>query len=273
MTLEMISYGEAERNYMGYDTRTITKIKFNKNGTISIEAGTETISMSKSTFTNFYLYEGKEISRAELLKIKSEVKIDALYKYGLRLAVKLSYSTKEIRDKIKAKENGEECYKAVIARLKKEGFLNDEEYAIQYKEEKEKGCYGKNRILDTLRYEKGISDDILSNLRFKDEEEHARVFLHSSEKKYERLSYSEKKRKMSDSLRRRGFDDYVINAVIGELSRNKDKEDEYLVRLTSTTLKRYKTKLNDKEAKQKTIEYLLRKGYSMKNIYKALEEQ
>ena len=130
---------------MAYDTRTITKIKFNKNGTIQIEAGTETLSMSKSTFTNFYLYEGKEITRAELQKIKSEIKVDALYKYGLRLAMKLSYSTKEVRDKLKAKEGGEECYKTVISRLKKEGFLNDEEYAYQYKEEKE-GCCCKNRF-------------------------------------------------------------------------------------------------------------------------------
>ncbi|MCQ2771658.1 MAG: RecX family transcriptional regulator [Bacilli bacterium] len=258
---------------MAYDTRTITKIKFNKNGTIQIEAGTETLTMSKSTFTNFYLYEGKEIPRAELLKIKSEIKVDSLYKYGLRLAMKLSYSTKEVRDKLKEKEDGEECYKAVIGRLKKEGFLNDEEYAHQYKEEKEGCCYGKNRILDTLRYEKGISDDILSTLRFTNEEEHARAFVCAYQKKYDKYSYSEKRRKMSGALRRRGFDEWVINEALGELTRNKDKEEDYLSKTAASTLKRYKTKYNDKEAKRKTIECLLRKGYSMKDIYRALEEQ
>ena len=133
---------------MGYDERTITKIKISKNGAISVEVGTETLIMSKNVFTNFFLYEGKKITHAEILKIKNDIKTDELYKYGLRLAVKMSYSTKEVRDKIRTKENGETLYKAVIARLKKEGFLNDEDYASQYKAEKENACYGKERILD-----------------------------------------------------------------------------------------------------------------------------
>lgn len=258
---------------MGYDERTITKIKFSKNGAISVEAGTETLVMSKTVFTNFYLYEGKKITHAEIVKIKNDIKTDELYKYGLRLASKMSYSTKEVRDKLKMRENGEEFYKSVIARLKKEGFLNDEDYAYQYKVEKELGCYGKERIIETLRFEKGIGEDIISKLKFENEEEHASRFFESIKRKYEKLPYAEKKRKLQEAMKRRGFEDHVASIVLRGIETNKEKEQEYLFKVCKSALTRYKNKYNDKDAKRKTIEFLLRKGYSMKDIYAALEEQ
>lgn len=252
--------------------REIVEIKFNKKGQAVVQFGAESLTIPPNVFTNYYLFEGKEISEDDIKKIKKEIQIETLYKYGLRLACKMSYSTKEVKEKLIAKSDDKFAYKSIIARLKEAGFLDDESYAIEYKEEKEKACYGKNRILDTLRYDKGISDSIIQTLKFKDEEEHASKFLHSIEKKYSRESYSEKKRKVHDALLRRGFDEHVIYSVLDELTRDRGEETKNLEKLATTALKKYKAKYNEREARQKAFESLLRKGYSVKDINKALED-
>ncbi len=253
-------------------TREISEIKFNKKGQAVIKVGAESLTVPPNVFTNYYLFEGKEISEDDIKKIKRDIANETLYKYGLGLASKMSYSSKEIRDKLIAKSDDKNAYKSVMARLNDTGLLDDENYALEYKEEKEKACYGKNRILETLKYEKGIPDSITSKLMFMDEKEHASMYLRNIEKKYSRISFQEKKRKVRDSLLRRGFDEHVIHSVIGELTKDETMEYENLEKLANNTLKKYKAKYNEREARQKTFESLMRKGYSSKNICKVLGE-
>ncbi len=253
-------------------TRKISEIKFNKKGQVVVKVGAESLTVPPNVFTNYYLFEGKEISEDEIKKIKRDIANEALYKYGLSLASMMSYSSKEIRDKLIAKSNDKTAYKPVMARLKEAGFLDDESYALEYKEEKEKACYGKNRILETLKFEKGIPDSITSKLTFIDEEEHASKFLHNIENKYSRISFLEKKRKVRDSLLRRGFDERVIYSVIDELTRDEELENKNLEKLANSTLKKCKAKYNEKVARQKTYESLMRKGYSSKSICEVLGE-
>lgn len=252
--------------------REIVEIKFNKKGQAVVQFGAESLTIPPNVFTNYYLFEGKEISEEDIKKIKKEISNETLYKYGLRLACKMSYSTKEVRDKLNTKGDDKFATKAVIDRLKEAGFLDDESYALEYKEEKEKACFGKNRILDTLRYEKGISDSIINALRFKEEEEHASRYLHAIENKYSRISYQEKKRKVHDSLLRRGFDEHVVYSVLNELTSNREEENKNLQKIAFNTLNKYKAKYNERDARQKTFESLMRKGYSSKDINRTLEE-
>ena len=251
-------------------TRAISEIKFNKKGQAVVKIGAESLTVPPNVFTNYYLFEGKEISEDEIKKIKRDIANESLYKYGLSLVSKMSYSSKEIRDKLIAKSDDKNAYKSVMARLKEAGFLDDESYALEYKEEKEKACYGKNRILETLKFEKGIPDSITSKLIFINEEEHASKFLHNIENKYSRISFLEKKRKIHDSLLRRGFDEHVIYSVIGELTKDEASENKNLEKLANSTLKKYKAKYNEKEARQKTYESLMRKGFTSKNICEVL---
>ena len=121
----------------------VTSIKENKKKkTFEVSFGLEKLTLSEDVFTDYLLYVGKEIDSSLFLRMKKEAESEGIYQYALSLLSKGSYSTYEIEEKIKKKlPEGMKPY-AIIKRLQMNRFLNDEEYAKEYKEEKEEQGYG-----------------------------------------------------------------------------------------------------------------------------------
>ena len=135
----------------------VTSIKENKKKrTFEVSFGLEKLILSEDTFTDYLLYVGKEISSSLFLRMKKESELEGIYEYALSLLSKGSYSSYEIEEKIKKKlPEGETPY-PILKRLRMNHLLNDEEYAKEYKEEKEEQGYGSIRIRDDLLKKKRI---------------------------------------------------------------------------------------------------------------------
>ena len=69
----------------------ITKIKILKNK-VNIYIDDEKLELDKDVYPNFYLYEGKELTKKEYQSIKEYNQIASLMKYALALRSKAIYS-------------------------------------------------------------------------------------------------------------------------------------------------------------------------------------
>jgi SOS response regulatory protein OraA/RecX len=254
------------------NTRKITAIKENKKGQMVVSFGAEKLALSPNAFTEMPLYVGKELTSEEYRSLTLFLKNESLWKYALSLVSKGSYSTHDIREKMRKKSTEEDTIRRLIFSLKQQGLVNDEEFAEEYKEEKENQCYGKNRIIQDLKFKHGIRDEIVDALAFKSEEAHAQKLAEQWEKKYARLPLRSKKEKAALALVRRGYDEGVAREAVSSYKEAKDVSGKNLKILCEKTLKKYGAKYNGYSLRSKTFAYLLSKGYAPEEVERALEE-
>ncbi len=219
----------------------VTSIKENKKKkTFEVSFGLEKLTLSEDTFTDYLLYVGKEISSSLFLRMKKESELEGIYEYALSLLSKGSYSSYEIEEKIKKKlPEGETPY-PILKRLRMNQLLNDEEYAKEYKEEKEEQGYGSIRIRDDLLKKKRISLDIVDSLSFQNEEEKAKAIALSMEKRLETYPLKQKREKAISSLLRRGFPMEICLEAVSSFRENKEESRKRLER--DYSLSKYRSK-------------------------------
>lgn len=151
--------------------------------------------------------------------------------YALSLKF-LSYrqrSEKEIRDYLMRKKVAEETVDQIIAKLKEQRFLNDEEFARMWIESRNRSKPRSKRLLTLELKQKGISDEIIESqlgqvfdgqagqkLGGKDDVFLAKKVIMRKVNKYKNLPKQEIYKKLGGMLARRGFDWETIKEAIDE---------------------------------------------------------
>ncbi len=123
--------------------------------------------------------------------------------YAFGLIAKKRYTCRELKEKLEKKGFSAE---PIIERLKELNYLNDLEYARDYTIKKQNEGYGKYKIMYQLK-NKGISEDIISDLQFSNEKLED-IFL----KKLQKIKGN--KQKIYAFLINRGFDSEEIKNLI-----------------------------------------------------------
>jgi regulatory protein len=199
-------------------------------------------------------------------------------------------SSKQVIDKLVAKELDTKTIDRVMEFLKQYGFVDDNRFVELFIKEKIKST-GKNKIKFTL-LKKGIGEDLVKEeLKKITSEQQLEIALQLGEKKFRILSKSESDRKklykkIADYLFRNGYDFEIINEVLDKITKNDDSEDykekdssvdnyeENHEKLYNLASKRYNIliKSESKETKlyKKLGDYLLRRGYPWEEIKKVL---
>ncbi len=248
----------------------IKEIKKKSSSVVVILSNGDKLKLSHSSYTEFRLYEGKELSEEELSSLLSYEKQGEFYDYALRLLGKDNYTVSSISKKMLGKGADDKQIASIIGRLKKEDLLDDERYARVFVEDvAELRCYGKNKSLAELRA-KGIDNDILSKLIFPEEKEYERACTAASllDKKYSKASNGAKKDKAIRALIARGFTYDVASKAVEEKLTPNDREEERnrLSRDFELSYARYSYKYEGKKIYEAVIKNLLRKGYDYDDI-------
>lgn len=257
----------------GKTGKRIEKVVFLPKGQIKVSFEKEEFLLSKDVYTSHFLYEGKELPFEEIATLKKEMAMDGLYRYGKRIAAKGCYSSYEVLQKLEKKNPSQSG--AVYSRLEKEGFFNDKELAKDYFEALLSKGYGEKRAKDTLLLKKRIAPEIIFSLH---KEEVASLspkdLLPLYEKKYKDLPYDAKRRKVIDSLLRRGFGQDEIDAALPYLE-HPPKERALLSakKDLASFESRYRKKYNGRELSERLRVALLRKGHSKEIIKEVMEEK
>lgn len=255
--------------------KTILKIKTTKkNLTISFTDRSK-IKVALEVSANFYLYEGKTLSRKEINQIIEFSNTAELMKYALSLLKKGHYSEWKMREKLYAKEASKKDVDLIIKRLKEYDLINDKMLILDTIEYGNERNIGKNKIIQDL-LNKGFFMENISkfNFPYSLEKKKALNNLPKLERKYDKYPFEQKKQHIYKALLSLGFDNDVALEALGHIKEPKTKEENNkLERDFDKTLLRYKNKYDGYELKSKTINYLRSRGYKLNDIMKIWEKK
>lgn len=251
----------------------VEKVALLPKGQIKVSFGKEELLLSKDVYTGHFLYEGKELPSGEIAILKKEMAMDGLYRYGKRIASKGGYSSYEVLQKLEKKDPSQSG--PVYSRLEKEGFFNDKELAKDYFEILLSKGYGEKRAKDTLLLKKHIAPDIVLSLSKEGVNSLSpRELLPLYEKKYKGLPFEAKRRKVLDSLLRRGYSQSEIDEALPYLERPSKEISLLSARKDLASFERsYSKKYNGRELSEKLRMALLRRGHSKEIIKEVMEEK
>lgn len=255
--------------------KTILKIKTTKkNLTISFTDRSK-IKVALEVSANFYLYEGKTLTRKEINQIIEFSNTAELMKYALSLLKKGHYSEWKMREKLYLKEASKKDVDLIIKRLKEHDLINDKMLILDTIEYGNERNIGKNKIIQDLLNKGFFMENIAKfNFPYSLEKKKALNNLPKLERKYDKYPFEQKKQHIFKALLSLGFDNDVALEVLSHIKEPKQKEENNkLERDFDKTLIRYKNKYDGYELKNKTINYLHSKGYKLNDIMKMWEKK
>lgn len=253
----------------------ISNIIFNKKDIVLkyIDEGEEKeISLFPSVYSEFYLYVGKTLLSDELKEIKVANKSAKYFDIAYKLVSRKEYSSLLLKRKLKEKGVPEEYLYKIIKTLKEQHLLDDERYALDYKDALDIKLYGKNYIIKALK-EAGIKDEFIFTIEFVNEEEKINKLMPQLIKKRSKESYLLMKQHLYQDLSLRGYESELINQVLETLQKDdEEKEEEKCLLDYQKYYRIYKGKYDKKELTSRIITSLMRKGHSYGIIKKVMEE-
>lgn len=144
--------------------------------------------------------------------------LDKFYERTLRFLSFRQRSEKEIRDYLKKKDADDLTAKKIIDKLKEHKFLNDEEFAKWWVEQRTRVKPKADRVIKYELKQKGIDLKIIESLFENEDRSDFEKALVLAEKKMKRLDKLEDKRKVYERLGRflasKGFNYDTIKEVI-----------------------------------------------------------
>ena len=250
----------------------ITKIKILKSKVnISLDNGSK-LSIDKDTFTNFYLYEGKDLSKEEYKNITELNSSSKLLQYALKLRSKALYSEYKMREKLYKKEASKKKVDKVIKILKSYDLIDDKAYALELVEYYNSLNYGENKIRTKLS-DKGIFKEQIDKIKFplSIEKKKANNLLAKLEKKYSKYNASQKKQHIYNAYLQEGFSIEIASEMASKTKESNQKDELTKLKVDYQKVKiRLERKYKGKELKQKILSSLLTKGYKLNDILKVI---
>ena len=115
--------------------------------------------LGEGEVVDFALYAGKELSEGEAEALTQAARRSGLRQKALNLLTSKPMSRRELEQKLRSWEAGEEEAAAIADRMKELGFLNDAAYAAQVVRYYSAKGYGERKLRDEL-YRRGIPREL-----------------------------------------------------------------------------------------------------------------
>lgn len=230
------------------------------------------LSIDKEVFSNFYLYEGKELDKKEYKAILELNNSNKLLQYALKLRSKSLYSEYKMREKLYLKEANKSSVDKIIKILKEYDLIDDKAYASDLVEYYNSLNYGENKIKNKLS-DKGIFKEQIDKIKFpvSIEKKKANNIFPKLDKKYDKYNASQKKQHLYNAYLQEGFSKDIASEMTSKIKETNQKDE--LGKLKTDYLKtktRLAVKYKGKELRQKILNSLLTKGYKMNDILKVI---
>lgn len=233
-------------------------------------------SVDADTLVKFNLKKGMAFEPFELEEIINSDQLRKAYLASIVYLSRMMRTKKEIEQYLLKQDHTNDTIQTTIIRLEAEGYVNETKYADSYVRTSINTSLKGPTIIRSELLTKGITNTIIENsLKQYSQEtqiEHAMQLCQKKMAAFNRYSTSQKKMKLEELLRRKGFTTSIISVAIEETNYESDEDEELSALLThARKAKRKFDALNDWEYKQKMKVTLFRKGFSIELIEKALQ--
>lgn len=156
---------------------------------------------------------GQELDENSLSELKDKATIDKAYDRAINLVSRRPRSEGELRDYLKRKEYENQVSEVVIEKLRARGYVNDEDFAKRWVENRRLlKSTSKRRLAQELK-QKRIADDIIRQVLERDETDELEVVKVLVEKKRKQSKYQDEL-KLMQFLARQGFSYDTIKSAM-----------------------------------------------------------
>lgn len=174
------------------------------------------------------LFINQEITSEKIEKLIKDDEFGKTFDNSLKFISFRPRSEKELQNWFKRKEVGEETQKLVIKKLKHLGFLNDEEFAKWWIEQRTEFHPSGMRLIKMELKQKGISDDIVSRITSHispiSEFELAKKVVEKKLPRLKNYKGQELRKKLQNLLAQRGFSWEIIKELVDSIVKKPDNE-------------------------------------------------
>ena len=250
----------------------ISKIKVLKSKVAITFDNHKRLDISKDVYTNFYLYEKKELTNKEYKAIEEMNNSSKLLQYALKIRSKSLYSEFKMREKLYNKGASKKEVDKVIKILKGYDLIDDKAYIQELVEYCNSLNYGENKIRNKL-LDKGIFKSDVDKIKFplSIEKRKANNIFHKLDKKYDKYNASSKKSHIYNAYLLEGYSKNIASEMINKIKDSNQKDELNKLKIDYQKAKiRLARKYKGKELRQKILSSLLAKGYKMNDILKVL---
>lgn len=232
------------------------------------------IKLKASTIEQFDLKVGMELTPETIEQMKKyELKVDALH-YLKSIISKKPYTEIQLISKCSKKIKNAQIAKEALNELKKQKIIGDSDYIQSYVDYFNDHNFGKYYILDYLTAQ-GIEKDKINEIEFDEsfEIEKAWNYFGSIKNKYIGTNFAKQKKKIYDSMLRRGFGMQIINDVISNLEINEEDENTKLLKAYKKAKAKYEEKFQGYKLRNKIVAKLITQGYTYEKIVDVIGEE
>ncbi|WP_203363852.1 recombination regulator RecX [Bacillus sp. REN10] len=233
-------------------------------------------SVDEALLIRFHLKKGMDISKEDIEVITRQ---DGVQK-GLNIAIHFlsirMRSEKEVRDYLQKKEIEPEAIEEIIRSLHRLNYLDDAQFAKAYMNTQINTTDKGPIVIQRELKEKGIQEkwieEVLLSFDFSSQLEKATALANKYRKKYKKESFIVQKQKIEQALMRKGYGwDVIQEAVVAEQASEDEEQQEALMYQAEKAHRKY-SKYTGGEYRQKMKQSLYRKGFSISEIEKAMEQ-
>jgi len=172
-------------------------------------------SLSEPELLNVGLRINQEFTEAELDELKNKAVLDKAYDRTLNLIMRRPRSEWELRDYLKRKEYDEEAIAATIERLAERGYVNDQDFAKRWVENRRLLKSTSKRRLQQELKQKRVSQEVIDEVLASDETDERDVLRELVGRKQKQTKYQDKT-KLMQYLSRQGYNYGDIKSVLEE---------------------------------------------------------
>ncbi|WP_088043494.1 recombination regulator RecX [Bacillus sp. EAC] len=232
-------------------------------------------SVDADTLVKFNLKKGMSFEPFELEEIILADQIRKAYLSSIVYLSRMMRTKKEIEQYLLKQEFTAETIQTTTIRLENEGYINEEKYSDSYVRTSVNTTLKGPVIIRNELITKGIKNPVIENslkhYSFEKQVQHAVQLCQKKVSSLNRYSSSQKKLKLEELLRRKGFTSSIITIAIEETEYESEEDEELQALLVhARKANRKYDKLDNWEHNQKMKSALFRKGFSIELIEKAL---
>lgn len=178
--------------------------------------GVYTFSFSENELLRSGLVAGQELSKQELLSLKSRSVVDNAYNQAIRIIYRRLRSEWELREYLKRKNYSADIISQTLNALSERGYVNDTDFARRWLENRRLSRpISKRRLCQELR-QKHIANDIIETVMANDTTDDEQVLSELVQRKRKQVKYQDDT-KLMQYLSRQGFAYSDIKSVMANL--------------------------------------------------------
>ncbi|SET70948.1 regulatory protein [Oceanobacillus limi] len=235
-------------------------------------------SVDEAVLIEHNLRKGLELDEATMETLKRKDTLQKAYTLAVNFLSYRMRTIKEMNDYLVKKEVDEEHIDPIIDKLIKEGYLNDKEFAKAFVQTRLNTSHKGPQLVKRELIEKGVASGIATEAvgmyTYEQQFEKAEKWVEKKIRSSKKDSFKKQSQQLQSNLMQKGFTQDVIQDVLQSFQEAKDDHTEWdaLVYQGEKLVRKHERKYSSFELKSKVKEGLYRKGFSMENIKRFVEE-